>query len=100
MSRKNPGPVYPNLKPWELEPHYARHISAMTSEGLHSKAAIAEQLAWRDQRIEALEAALHPTAEEVIRLVAKACGESGDMYIEAAEAWILEKLIPKTKDPL
>lgn len=54
MSTNNPGPLYPNLHPWELEPHYQAHVSAMTSEGLHSKAAIAEQLAWRDQTIEAL----------------------------------------------
>lgn len=46
---------YPtDLKPWELEPHFARHMSAMTSEALHSKADIAMQLARRDQTIEAL----------------------------------------------
>lgn len=49
-----PGPMYPPLHPWDLEPHYAAHVAAMTSEGLHSKAAIAEQLAWRDQQLEAL----------------------------------------------
>lgn len=54
MSTKNTGPMYLNLKPWELEPHYSKHVSAMTSEALHSKAAIAEQLAWRDQTIEVL----------------------------------------------
>ncbi len=60
MSAKNPEPMYPNLNPWELEPHYSRHVSAMTSEDLHSKAAIAEQLAWRDQTIERLKAELAP----------------------------------------
>lgn len=54
MSTKNPGPVYPSLKPWDLEPHYAKHVSAMTTERLDGKAAIAEQLAWRDQTIVAL----------------------------------------------
>jgi len=54
VTTKNPGPMYPNLEPWDLEPHYCAHIGAMTTEGLHSKAAIAEQLAWRDQTIEQL----------------------------------------------
>lgn len=55
-----PAPAqYPtDLKPWELEPHYCRHIAAMTAEGLHDKADIAAQLAWRDQRILRLEIAL------------------------------------------
>jgi hypothetical protein len=46
--------VYPKHHPWDLEPHYTRHVSAMTSEALHSKADIAIQLAWRDQEIERL----------------------------------------------
>ncbi len=45
---------YPILDPLELEPFYSRHVMAMTAEGLHSKAAIAEQLAWRDQTLAAL----------------------------------------------
>jgi hypothetical protein len=48
--------VYPRLNPSDLEPHYCRHISAMTSEGLHEKSDIAIQLAWRDKRIAELEA--------------------------------------------
>lgn len=39
-----------------LEPHYSRHVSAMTTEQLHSKADIAAELAFRDQRIATLEA--------------------------------------------
>lgn len=50
-------PLYPrNLRAVDLEPHYCRHVSAMTTEQLHSKADIAEQLAWRDQAIEQLRA--------------------------------------------
>lgn len=46
---------YPkNLDPRKLEPHFSRHMLAMTAEGLHDKSAIAEQLAWRDQTIEQL----------------------------------------------
>jgi hypothetical protein len=41
-----------------LEPHYSRHVSAMTSEGLHSKSDIAVELAFRDQEIARLRAAL------------------------------------------
>lgn len=46
--------IYPKYDPWDLEPHYSKHVSAMTSKGLHSKADIAIQLAWRDQEIERL----------------------------------------------
>jgi hypothetical protein len=37
-----------------LEPHYSEHVSAMTAEGLHDKAAIAAELAFRDAEIERL----------------------------------------------
>lgn len=46
--------VYPAHRPWDVEPHYSKHVSAMTSEELHSKHDIAIQLAWRDQEIERL----------------------------------------------
>jgi hypothetical protein len=32
-------PLYPRHHPWELEPHYSRHVSAMTTEQLHYKSA-------------------------------------------------------------
>lgn len=52
-------PLYPRCyHPWDLEPYYSRHVSAMTTERLDSKADIAEQLAWRDKRIEELGAKL------------------------------------------
>lgn len=48
-------PVYPlNLFPQQLEPHFSKHMEAMTAERLDGKFEIAEQLAWRDQRIEFL----------------------------------------------
>lgn len=34
--------------------YYCRHVSAMTSEGLHEKSAIAGELAWRDYQIDQL----------------------------------------------
>lgn len=46
---------YAERKPWDLEPHYIKHVNAMTAEGLHHKAAIAAELAYRDKRIENLE---------------------------------------------
>ncbi len=46
--------LYPDTNPWDVEPHYARHVGAMTRERLDSKADIAVQLAWRDQEIENL----------------------------------------------
>ena len=39
-----------------LEPHYSRHVSALTTEGLHSKSDIAAELAWRDAEIARLQA--------------------------------------------
>lgn len=44
--------------PWSLEPHYSAHVSAMTSEGLHSKSDIASELAFRDKEIARLRAEL------------------------------------------
>ena len=38
----------------KLEPHYTKHVGAMTSESLHSKSSIAAQLAYRDLQIERL----------------------------------------------
>jgi len=43
-------------RPWDLEPHYCRHTSAMTEEELHTKADIAKELAFRDQQIARLRA--------------------------------------------
>lgn len=38
-----------------LGDHYIRHVDHMTSEGLHSKSAIAAELAWRDSQIQKLQ---------------------------------------------
>lgn len=37
--------------------YYSRHVMAMTAEKLHSKSAIAAELAWRDMEIDRLKAA-------------------------------------------
>lgn len=50
---------YPEQDPIVLDKaggYYMRHVHAMTVEALHGKSEIAEQLGWRDQRIDALEA--------------------------------------------
>ena len=39
--------------------YYCRHIMAMTKEGLHDKTDIACELAWRDKRIDRLEAEIN-----------------------------------------
>lgn len=46
--------LYPPQDPRQLEPWFSRHMHAMTAEGLHDKADIAEQLAARDQANEQL----------------------------------------------
>ena len=43
--------------------HYTNHVSAMTTEGLHAKSAIAAELAHRDIEIERLRAALAAPAQ-------------------------------------
>ena len=44
--------------PWDLEPHYCKHVDAMTGEKLHAKSEIARELAFRDQQIERLTAVI------------------------------------------
>lgn len=68
--------MYPPVEePWALEPHYCRHVAAMTAEGLHSKADIAAQLALRDTVIVELVAALTALNEAVGEAVCSAdCG--------------------------
>ena len=43
--------LYPPQNPADLEPHYCRHVEAMTAEGLHEKSDIAAQLAARDAQL-------------------------------------------------
>lgn len=53
--------VYPDISHEQLDAdgeYYARHVAAMTAEGLHAKSAIASQLGARDRRIDELEDAL------------------------------------------
>jgi hypothetical protein len=74
--------LYPKHHPWELEPHYSRHVSAMTSEALHSKADIAIQLAWRDQEIERLQRELTEFRQEALHPFAKAAVDLNEHYGE------------------
>jgi hypothetical protein len=46
--------IYPAQDSENLGEHYIRHIGAMTSESLHSKADIARQLAVRDKMLATL----------------------------------------------
>lgn len=82
------GPEYPDCAPWDLEPHYSRHVSAMTTEALHSKHDIAKQLALRDKlaaeaerrgELKGLEFALRVYADD-----------SAPMLVTAIEARIAE----------
>ena len=78
MSESDSKLMYPKmLQPWELEPYYCKHISAMTTEGLHSKHDIAKQLAWRDQRLEQARKLLFALKQTLPQL-SFAPGEIGD----------------------
>lgn len=50
---------------WESQNTYDDHVSAMTAEGLHSKAEIAAELAWRDALIEDAERRANTSFESV-----------------------------------
>jgi phage shock protein A len=56
----------------DLEPHYTRHVAAMTAEVLHDKGDIAAELAYRDQQIEkvttSLEASLQVNINDTVAL--------------------------------
>jgi hypothetical protein len=45
------GKLYANRDAMALGQFYLDHVNAMTLEGLHSKSAIAAELAWRDKRL-------------------------------------------------
>lgn len=53
--------IYAKRDHQALGEHYLRHIDRMTVEGLHSKSAIAGELAWRDAQVEELQAQLAET---------------------------------------
>jgi hypothetical protein len=76
---------------WDLEPHYATHVSAMTTENLWLKSEIAAELAVRDKRIAELQAMLrsvlqsatpHPTEHPTMW---KAWGEASVLLGEPAD---------------
>lgn len=59
------------LKPWDMDDaggHYCRHVSAMTTENLHSKADIAEELAWRDMQLAKLRKRMTESESVEVRL--------------------------------
>lgn len=73
-----------------LEPHYSKHVGAMTREGLHAKSDIAAELAWRDTEIERL-IAERDALREIASLAASADKNRRDkdwrlMSIDIAEA--------------
>jgi len=59
-----------------LEPHYSRHVRAMTVENLRSKSDIAAELAYRDQYAEELRTAL--------AMLLKVCGKSNGDAVDVA----------------
>jgi hypothetical protein len=60
--------LYAERYAFRLEPYYSRHVNAMTAEALHSKGAIAAELAFRDKQIARLREALSSARGEITRL--------------------------------
>lgn len=82
---------YAERDPYKLDVaggYYCRHVSAMTSEGLHSKSDIAAELGHRDMVISEL--------LEALQLSLTAMNEMGDIlnFHDMADAESVEKLTP------
>lgn len=73
-------PQYKQRAPQDLEPDFTRHLTAMTAEGLHMKADIACELAWRDRRIAELEAERDSIRDEALEEAAKACEKEREVF--------------------
>jgi hypothetical protein len=96
---------YPELDPSSLEPDFSQHMSALTTEALHSKGAIAEQLAWRDRQLAAALAKVEELEQELEHVWAAArTVVAADTYVtkgktrfEATTEAIgkLERLLPQ-----
>lgn len=71
--------LYAERDPDEIEPCRMRHLLAMTSEGLHSKADIADELAYRDKEIERLTQELTNDKDDINELNAEICGLENDV---------------------
>lgn len=63
--------LYADRDPRQLEPWYSRHVSSMTTEGLHDKADIAAELAYRDLQIETSQQATAACMKRIDELWAK-----------------------------
>lgn len=100
--------------------HYCRHVSAMTSEQLHSKSDIAAELGWRDMQIASLKEQLTATTNilksagieantvqaGVMELVSKLAALIPDENVEASlnalkkgyfKRWVKEYSSPEAK---
>ena len=66
--------LYARRDPMALEPHFTRHMLAMTAEGLDEKGDIALELAWRDAQIERLAARLNEFKEWAESMCHSECG--------------------------
>lgn len=68
--------------------HYSRHVSAMTTEDLHSKHAIAAELAWRDHQIAELVEAMK--SKRFASAFAEGIADAFKRDLEAAKAKVKE----------
>ena len=71
----------------ELET-YCDHVSAMTSESLHSKSAIAAELAFRDSHIEFLENGLGECTLNAVASFGAWLVDNHESDINGGEEWI------------
>lgn len=74
--------IYADRDPAGLEPWYSQHVNAMTAEGLHSKADIAAELAWRDSKLEECDKARSYDAEAFEKRLAVAYARNRSVTAE------------------
>lgn len=80
---------------------YFRHVNAMTAEKLHSKSAIAAELAHRDILIQRLMAALESARADALDEAAELCMEDDLLMYEGEDnvAEMCARYIRKLKEP-
>ena len=80
--------LYARRDPIKQGNYYTDHIMAITAEGLHSKADIAKELAYRDMRIVELEGMLRKKLDLIKCGIAANYGSGAyehELYLEAKE---------------
>lgn len=89
-----------DVKTLLIEELFLKHVEAMTDENLHSKAAIAAELAWRDHLLEWAESMNRAHDEKIVELMQLVeelkkhikCGQCG-VEVENINGWMVSDVL-------